>query len=214
MRGLIRPHRRRRGRDIDAGLRRLSACFMDHRDPTRREHELKTLIKQRVFGLALGYEDLVDHDELCRDRLPALLCGCTDLSGSGRVRASNRGKPPAGKSTLNRLELTPEAVGAGMRYQQVVADRAATTTGGQPILPVALPWRPPAPHRGTRRGQTPRHGAHRFALGQRQHGQDTARIQGVAASLNLPFKTAALCSTQCYTRCHRVTSSWLDKCSA
>ena len=106
-------------------LRRLSACFTDHRDPTRIEHELETLIKQRVFGLALGYEDLVDHDELCRDRLLALLCGCTDLTGSGRVRASNRGKPLAGKSTLNRLELTPEAVGAGMRYKQVAADFAA-----------------------------------------------------------------------------------------
>ena len=106
-------------------LRRLSACFTDHRDPTRIEHELETLIKQRVFGLALGYEDLVDHDELCRDRLLALLCGCTDLSGSGRVKASNRGKPLAGKSTLNRLELTPEGVGAGKRYQQVVADFSA-----------------------------------------------------------------------------------------
>ena len=106
-------------------LRRLSACFTDHRDPTRIEHELETLIKQRVFGLALGYEDLVDHDALCRDRLLALLCGCTDLSGSGRVRASGRGKPLAGKSTLNRLELTPEAVGDGMRYKQVVADFSA-----------------------------------------------------------------------------------------
>ena len=109
-------------------LRRLSACFTDHRDPTRIEHELETLIKQRVFGLALGYEDLVDHDELCRDRLLALLCGCTDLSGSGRVRASNRGKPLAGKSTLNRLELTPE-VGVGeVRYKKTVADFAAMDT--------------------------------------------------------------------------------------
>ena len=106
-------------------LRRLSACFTDQRDPTRIEHELETLVKQRVFGLALGYEDLVDHDELCRDRLLALLCGCTDLSGSGRVRASNRGKPLAGKSTLNRLELTPEAGADGVRYKQVVADFSA-----------------------------------------------------------------------------------------
>lgn len=106
-------------------LRRLSACFTDHRAPGRIEHELETLIKQRVFGLALGYEDLVDHDELCRDRLLALLCGCTDLSGSGRVRASNRGKPLAGKSTLNRLELTP-AVGVDeVRYKKVVADFSA-----------------------------------------------------------------------------------------
>ena len=78
-------------------LRRLSACFTDHRDPTRIEHELETLIKQRVFGLALGYEDLVDHDELCRDRLLALLCGCTDLSGSGRVRGLGPGQAAGGQ---------------------------------------------------------------------------------------------------------------------
>ena len=106
-------------------LRRLSGCFTDHRDPTRIEHGLETLIKQRVFGLALGYEDLVDHDELCRDRLLALLCGCTDLSGSGRVRASGRGKPLAGKSTLNRLELTPEAGIGEVRYKKTVADFSA-----------------------------------------------------------------------------------------
>ena len=45
-------------------LRRLSACFTDRRAPTRIEHGLETLVKQRVFGIALGYEDLVDHDEL------------------------------------------------------------------------------------------------------------------------------------------------------
>ena len=105
-------------------LRRLSACFTDHRDPTRIEHGLETLVKQRVFGIALGYEDLVDHDELCRDRLLALLCGCSDLAGAGRVRASDRGKPLAGKSTLNRLELTPAESGAA-RYKKTAADFAA-----------------------------------------------------------------------------------------
>ena len=106
-------------------LRRLSACFTDHRNPARIEHSLTSLIKQRVFGIALGYEDLVDHDELCRDRLLALLCGVSDVTGSGRMRASGRGKPLAGKSTLNRLELTSE-VGAGeVRYKKVVADFAA-----------------------------------------------------------------------------------------
>ena len=106
-------------------LRRLSGCFTDHRDPTRIEHGLEALIKQRVLGIALGYEDLVDHDELCRDRLLALLCGCMDLTGSGRMRASGRGKPLAGKSTLNRLELTPEAEVGEARYKKVVADFAA-----------------------------------------------------------------------------------------
>ena len=106
-------------------LRRLSGCFTDHRDPARIEHGLESLIKQRVFGIALGYEDLVDHDELCRDRLLALLCGCTDLVGSDRLRASGRGKPLAGKSTLNRLELTPEVAVGEARYKKVVADFAA-----------------------------------------------------------------------------------------
>ena len=107
-------------------LRRLSACFTDRRAPTRIEHGLETLVKQRVFGIALGYEDLIDHDELCRDRLLALLCGCSDLTGAGRARPSGRGKPLAGKSTLNRLELTPAgAADCQHRYQQVVADFAA-----------------------------------------------------------------------------------------
>ena len=106
-------------------LRRLSACFTDHRDPARIEHGLASLIKQRVFGIALGYEDLVDHDELCRDRLLALLCGVSDVTGSGRPRCSGRGKPLAGKSTLNRLELTPEAGAGEARYKKVVANFAA-----------------------------------------------------------------------------------------
>ena len=63
--------------------------------------------KQRVLGLCLGYEDLNDHDELCRDRLLALLCDRDDLTGEFRRVESDRGKPLAGKSTLNRLELTP-----------------------------------------------------------------------------------------------------------
>ena len=106
-------------------LRRLSACFTDHRDPTSVEHGLETLVKQRVFGIALGYEDLVDHDELCRDRLLALLCEVTDITGAGRVRASGRDKPLAGKSTLNRLELTPEVGVVEERYKKTVADFAA-----------------------------------------------------------------------------------------
>ena len=54
-------------------LGRLSECFTDHRDPDRIEHSVVALTKQRVLGLCLGYEDLNDHDELCRDRLLALL---------------------------------------------------------------------------------------------------------------------------------------------
>ncbi len=56
-------------------LRRLSQCFTDRRDPARIEHALESLVKQRVLGIALGYEDLNDHDELCRDSVLALLSG-------------------------------------------------------------------------------------------------------------------------------------------
>ena len=85
-------------------LGRLSECFTDHRDPDRIEHSVEALIKQRVLGLCLGYEDLNDHDKLCRDRLLALLCDRDDLTGEFRRLESDRGKPLAGKSTLNRLE--------------------------------------------------------------------------------------------------------------
>ena len=87
-------------------LGRLSECFTDYRDPDRVEHPVEALIKQRVLGLCLGY-DLNDHDELCRDRLLALLCDRDDLTGEFRRVESDRGKPLAGKSTLNRLERTP-----------------------------------------------------------------------------------------------------------
>ena len=64
------------------------------------------LIAQRVFGLALGYEDLNDHDELRRDPMLAVALGKDDVKGEHRRRAQDRGKALAGKSTLNRLELT------------------------------------------------------------------------------------------------------------
>ena len=60
------------------------------------------MIKQRGLALCLGYEDLNDHDELCRDRLLALLCDRDDLKGEFRRVESDRGKPLAGKSTLKR----------------------------------------------------------------------------------------------------------------
>src|ERR1700675_4934138 len=56
---------------VDRGLglmRRFAACFADRRDPRFVEHQVETLVGQRIFGLALGYEDLVDHDELRKDR--------------------------------------------------------------------------------------------------------------------------------------------------
>jgi hypothetical protein len=71
--------------------------------------------------LALGYEDLNDHDELRRDPLFAVLVGKQDPEGETRVRSKDRGKATAGKSTLNRLELTPaNPTAAELRYKKII----------------------------------------------------------------------------------------------
>jgi len=102
-------------------LKRLAGCFVDYRNPDQIEHPLESLIKQRVMGLALGYEDLNDHDALRHDPLLALLSDQPDLSGKRRKRARDTGCALAGKSTLNRLELTPFEANAASRYKKVVA---------------------------------------------------------------------------------------------
>lgn len=85
-------------------LEQFAACFKDHRNPDLVEHSVEELVRQRVFGLALGYEDLNDHDELRTDPLLASVVGKSDPTGSDRRQEQDRGKPLAGKSTLNRLE--------------------------------------------------------------------------------------------------------------
>ena len=83
-------------------------CFEDGRDQRYVEHSVEQLLSQRVFGIALGYEDINDHEILKKDPLFALLSGAKDLSGEQRKRARDKGNPLAGKSTLNRLELSPK----------------------------------------------------------------------------------------------------------
>ena len=78
---------------------RFAACFHDERRPDLIEHEVVTLVGQRVFGIALGYEDLIDHDELRHDPLMAVLAGKLEARREDCA-------PVAGKSTLNRLELS------------------------------------------------------------------------------------------------------------
>jgi hypothetical protein len=102
-------------------LEQFARCFTDHRDPDRIEHTLLELLKQRVFGLCLGYEDLNDHDQLRLDPLLAVLVGKTDPLGENRRDAADRGKALAGKSTLNRLELTAVGADADTRYKKIVA---------------------------------------------------------------------------------------------
>ena len=106
-------------------LKRLAACFMDYRDANQIEHSLESLIKQRVMGLTLGYEDLNDHDRLRQDPLLALLSDVADPTGQDRRRAQDKGCALAGKSTLNRLELTPLDGDASSRYKKIVADPTA-----------------------------------------------------------------------------------------
>ena len=101
-----------------------SRCFVDHRDPQRIEHSVEELVSQRVVALALGYEDLNDHDELRHDVLLASVVGKEDPTGSTRVQPRDRGKALAGKSTLNRLELTPDDASGSSRYKKIVADES------------------------------------------------------------------------------------------
>ena len=103
--------------DRGIGLaRRFAACFADGRRADRVEHAVATMAAQRVFAIALGYEDLVDHDELRRD--PAL------GAALGRLEARRPGRAAlAGKSTLNRLEHAP--AGEPSRYRRIGHDGAA-----------------------------------------------------------------------------------------
>ena len=111
-------------REVDAKfgfLDAFAACFTDHRDAERIEHPLVDLLKQRVFGLCLGYEDLNDHDRLRCDPLLAVAVGKADPLGAERLQEADRGKALAGKSTLNRLELTPVGADEDSRYKKTVA---------------------------------------------------------------------------------------------
>jgi hypothetical protein len=98
-----------------------AACFSDYRDPDKVEHSLGELLKQRIFALCLGYEDLNDHDTLRHDPLLAVLVGKKDPRGQDRLRPQDKGKALAGKSTLNRLELTAVRASARSRYKKIVA---------------------------------------------------------------------------------------------
>ena len=94
----------------DASLdltRRLGQCFDDHRDPALVVHEVQSLVGQRIVGLALGYEDLNDHEELRKDPVVGAILGCLEPRRSDC-------EPLAGKSTLNRLELAA----AGVNHQK------------------------------------------------------------------------------------------------
>jgi len=106
-------------RQVDRGVGlvdRFADCFIDRRDPRYVEHQVATLVGQRIFGLALGYEDLNDHDELRKDPTFAVLAG--KLNPELRTNC----EALAGKSTLNRLEHTPRRHAS--KYHKIDCDGA------------------------------------------------------------------------------------------
>ena len=96
-------------------LKRLAGCFTDHRTPERIEHDVEELVAQRVLAIALGYEDVNDHEDLRLDPLLAALCG----------KAEPKRKPLAAPSTLHRLELSHPDLAAEDRYRRIGLDTEA-----------------------------------------------------------------------------------------
>lgn len=103
-------------------LRHFSRGFLDYRNPRFVEHSVQELVTQRVIGLCLGYEDIVDHDLLRFDPLFATMCGKNDPIGRTRRHSRDTGKACAGKSTLNRLE-TCEGFWHTDETKKIVADK-------------------------------------------------------------------------------------------
>ena len=101
---------------------RFAACFTDHRDPSRVEHTVEAMLRQRVYAICLGYEDVNDHDRLRDDPVLAMGVGCEDVTGAHRARERDQGHPLASSSTLNRLELGSKGGAASHRYKRIVAD--------------------------------------------------------------------------------------------
>jgi Transposase DDE domain group 1 len=97
---------------------RFAGCFADGRAQAQVEHPVRSMVAQRVFGIALGYEDLNDHDQLRHDPVLAML--------AGKLTARRPDCAPlAGKSTLNRLEHAPSGPS---RYHKIGHDPAAIET--------------------------------------------------------------------------------------
>ena len=86
-------------------LPRLAGCFLDCRNPEKVEHSVEEMLSQRIYGLALGYEDINDHEQLRNDPVFGILAGRAELE-----------QPLAGKSTLNRMEL---GAGTPDRYKKI-----------------------------------------------------------------------------------------------
>lgn len=106
-------------------IKRLAQCFVDYRDERYCEHSVEELLRQRIYGIALGYEDLNDHDELRVDQLLAVAVGKEEPTGTGRRRERDKGKALAGKSTLNRMELRSDKPEEDGRYKKIALNEEA-----------------------------------------------------------------------------------------
>jgi Transposase DDE domain group 1 len=102
-----------------------AGCFTDYRDSDSIEHPVEDLLAQRLYGMCLGYEDLNDHDRLRADPAFAVIVGKEDPKGERRREKRDRGKALAGKSTLNRLELTKKEVSPEERYKKIAVNSDA-----------------------------------------------------------------------------------------
>ena len=105
-------------------LHRLGRCFTDHRNQAAIEHTVEDMVSQRIYALALGYEDLNDHNRLRSDPAMALLVGKADLTGQDRRRRRDKGNPLASASGLNRLELSRADTAPSDRYKKIAANFA------------------------------------------------------------------------------------------
>lgn len=103
-------------------IAQIADCFEDHRDPSLIEFELEELLRQRIFGILQGHEDLLDHDELRGDHLFGTAIGREDPTGQDRRCEQDQDRPGAGKSTLNRIERGAEEGSRGHRYKKIVPD--------------------------------------------------------------------------------------------
>ena len=114
-------------------LRQFAACFTDYRNPDLIEHQVEEMVAQRVYGLALGYEDLNDHEELRNDPLLAVLVEKADPSsqpdagelepcatGGGQGRAPGKGREPAVRGDLTESR---SMAGAGVVRRTLLRPR-------------------------------------------------------------------------------------------
>lgn len=108
-------------------LHQFAGCFRDYRNPRRIEHSVAELVRQRIYGLALGYEDPNDHEHPRSDPLLAMLSGKADVEGRQRRRPQDRGKGGRGQEHAKPSGVDP---GRGRREVPVQEDHSGHRDGG------------------------------------------------------------------------------------